>query len=700
MENDHSHNLLRNHWRYCHNFRNRVTGWLTSQGFSIDEVGKGRNWINFSGQARHVESAFRTKMHDYKVSGKIHHANAQNPTIPRALADRVAGVVSLHSFPLKPNLIFADGNNYLAPGDFAAIYNVNPLYNASPSINGSGVGIAIVGRTNPSPDNWAIFRNRMGLPYNPPIVVVPPNSSDPGDLGPGDDNHEADLDVEWAGAVAKNATIYFVPSAPTNATEGVHLSAQYIVDDPVFSQKIHVMNTSFGQCESIMTTAENSFYSALWAQAAAEGITSFVASGDSEVAGCIIPDHDSGNITSWAPGVNGIASTPYNVAVGGTMFNEGTGDYWNSTYGADLTTVKRYIPEVAWIESGYAQNCPAGDNCLDYRASGGGPSSKYPKPMWQVGSGSLNDGWRDIPDVSLTAGKHDGYCIITSYKDPQTGIINSGGYAFPGGTSAASPAFAGIMALIVQNSGHQRQGNVNPKLYQLSYAQRGLGGPSVFHDITSGDTSVPNVPGYNAVAGYNLATGLGSVDATALVHNWPGPGGSYPAIISGGGNYSIPLYLPTGVAYPSGLTTSSTYCFSVGEYACDGYRPTPLFGYVSPTSFSGSIPLYLPPGTIPTATNTYCASWGEYDCDLTRPTPLFGYVSPTSFSGSIPLYLVPGTTSPVTNSSYCVWDDGMGDCMSYGTAPVFGYIATSTGAKGGQYTCPFGGTLSGATCNR
>ncbi len=145
-----------------------VTGWLTSHGFVVEEVAKGRTWINFSGKVADVERAFHTRMRDYHVGGQLRHANASDPAIPRGLADLVAGVVSLHNFPRKamnsgirplapqavePAFTTTGGNHYLSPGDFAIIYNVNTLYSAG--IDGTGQSIAIVGRTQP-------FQHKLG----------------------------------------------------------------------------------------------------------------------------------------------------------------------------------------------------------------------------------------------------------------------------------------------------------------------------------------------------------------------------------------------------------------------------------------------------------------------------------------------------------------------------------------------------------
>src|SRR5208282_5936866 len=230
-----------------------------------------------------------------------------------------------------------DGSHDLYAGDFATIYNVAPLYAYASGINGTGQSIAIVGRTHPSTavSDWAAFRSMMGLSPNAPQIIV--NGPDPGDLGSNEDG-EADLDVEWSGAVATNATIKFVTSASTSTTDGVDLSAQYIVNNDVAP----VMSVSFGLGECALGSSENAFINNLWAQAAALGISVFVASGDSGA---------DGGCRRAPLGVSGLASTPYNVAVGGTEFNEGSGTYWASTNNATGSSALSYIPEVGWNES-------------------------------------------------------------------------------------------------------------------------------------------------------------------------------------------------------------------------------------------------------------------------------------------------------------------------------------------------------------
>ncbi len=489
----------------------RVTDWLQENGFQVDEVAAGRLSVTFSGTVDQVERAFRTPIRTFSLDGKLRQGNVRNPAIPRALADVVEGVVSLHNVPhpaMNRGFVPAakdpkDPDNHdLTPGDFAAIYNLKPLYKEG--IDGSGVSVAIVGRTHIPLADITTFRREFGLPRKDPEILI--NGPDPGDLGM-DEDGEADLDVEWAGAVARNANIRLVVSGSTDSTDGMDLSAQYIVNHNLAP----VMNTSFGQCESRMGATEMAFFRNLWVQAAVQGISSMVASGDSGPAGCDGGNDDSGS----GPAVSGLASTPFNLAVGGTQLNEGSGTYWRNRKDPDQSSAIGYIPEQAWNESG-----SAGGTGL--WASGGGPSGKYLKPCWQLAKGVPGGiKYRCTPDVSLTAaGGHDGYAVETG-----------GMRATVGGTSCSSPAFAGIMALVVQKTG-ERQGNPGPALYNLGNAQFRGAGPLVFHDTLVGDTTVPGTQGYPCTPGYDMATGLGSVDAQALVGAWRnGLGNNVEAVI-------------------------------------------------------------------------------------------------------------------------------------------------------------------------
>jgi len=475
----------------------QIENWLEMHGMTMKEVALSRRSVVFSGTAAQVESAFHTSLRRYNVAGNLHVANATDPEIPRALAGVVSGLVSLHDFPTTPQhsvvaktspAFSASSSHYLTPADFATIYNVNPLYQQA--VDGTGQSIAIVGRTNINLNDVRLFRKSFGLPANDPQIIV--NGPDPGIVSL-DEQVEANLDVQWAGAVARNAAVKFVVSASTRASDGTYLSAQYIVNRNLAP----VMSLSFGLCESAIGASGNSFLNSLWQQAAAQGITVLVASGDSGAAGC-----DSSSVTKAKSGtaVNGLCSTPHSVCVGGTQFNDiaNPGAYWSSTNAPGTqASALSYIPETVWNESG-----PSG-----LWSSGGGASIVYGKPFWQSGADVPSDKKRDVPDVSLAAASHDGYMVYMN-----------GGLYIVGGTSAAAPAFAGLMALVVQGN-RARQGNANTVLYPLAGLQKS-GGAAVFHDVTTGSNSVPGVNGFKAGAGYDQATGLGSVDANLLVTHW------------------------------------------------------------------------------------------------------------------------------------------------------------------------------------
>ncbi len=507
-----------------------ITAWLRSKGLQINNVANSRRYIEFSGVVSQVENAFHTEMRHYVRNGVQHLANSTDISIPEALAPVVAGVASLNDFhaeplfhsltpvflnaPPSPLLTTSSGGHALAPGDFATIYNVAPLY--SGNVNGAGQTIAVVGRTNFNMSDVTTFRSTFGLPANNPQIVLA--GTNPGIVSTNEVT-EALLDVEWSGAVAKNATVKFVLAGNTNTTGGETLSAAYAVNNNIAP----VISSSFGLCEAQLGS-ENQLYNALWQQAAAQGISVIVAAGDNGSAGCDSPG--SASPASLGLAVSGLASTPWNTAIGGTAFNEGSSPstYWSSVNSATLSSALSYIPELVWNDSVYVSS---GNSANNLYAGSGGVSSLYSTPSWQIGAGvpavdpnTANAHHRYLPDVSLSAAGHDPYVIV----------LNGSLYGV-GGTSAGAPSFAGIMALVNQHAGG-RQGNAASTLYALASQA-----PSAFHDVVSGTNAVPcqigapacvpisgsigTMSGWSAAPAYDLATGLGSVNAYNLVTSWP-----------------------------------------------------------------------------------------------------------------------------------------------------------------------------------
>jgi len=589
-----------------------VTAWLQSHGFQVARVTRGKTAIEFSGTAALLKEAFRTEIHSYIVNGEQHWANANDPQIPAALAPAVLGFASLHNFhpkPLhhltgefsrsnatgevlsaKPEFTTSGGNFAIGPTDFATIYNVQPLWTAG--TDGTGQHIAILGVSNINLQDVSDFRTLFGLSTGGaavPNVIV--DGTDPGILNTGVNagaETEALIDVEWSGAVAKGAQIDFVIAADTNSANGLILAALHVIDfnlDPI-------MSLSFGNCELQLGTAGNAALNSFWQQAAAQGITVTVASGDPGSAGCESQGVKAPNPATTGLEVSGFASTPFNVAVGGTDFNDAMtqSTYFNATNDPNtLASAKGYIPESTWNDSctnasfgaNPETNCNAAANAsavITVAGSGGKshcttPSGTtpatcaggYAKPLFQLLSGLTGmpaDGKRDIPDVSLFAsdGPFSKSFYVVCEADAITSGVScnkSGAFSFlgAGGTSVSAPAFAGILALV--NHGQvtvsnptPRQGNANFVLYQLAKQQyaaatacNSVASPlpaatCTFNDVTTGTIAMPCttgsadcttsvtgdkygvLSGFGTNAGYDLATGLGSVNAKNLVTNW------------------------------------------------------------------------------------------------------------------------------------------------------------------------------------
>jgi len=678
---------------------NKVTSWLTDSGFNVSSVSKAHSVIEFSGSAQQVASAFRTEIHSYAWNGGTYTANATDPQIPAAIAPVVAGFASLNNFPIKgahagskvvkldkatktwsivsdktdpdktePNKTslnpaasgHADGLNGLGtqsprpsltttkttdggtlygvtPYDFATIYNVKPLWDAG--VDGTGQQIAIVAESDISPSDVDQFRSAFGLPAKQLNILH--NGPAPGFMS---DQDEASIDVEWSGAVAKNATIDLVVSASTGASAGIYLSMTYAVDNLVAP----ILSESYQTCESALGPAGNLFYYQTWQQAAAEGITVVVSSGDSAAAGC---DIDPYQIASNGLAVNGFASTPYNVAVGGTDFYVNVTNptpYWSNTNDpATQASALSYIPEVPWNNScaspevfaafagGSGDTSPAQwcddpnlpGNYLTPEGAGGGASScttfnpanypnrnycvaGYPKPDWQSGvNGIVQDNVRDLPDVSffasyLTFGSAYLYCMTDPVYVPSCNYNTGTGltYLADGGTSFSAPAFAGVMALVNQKTSSS-QGLANYYLYSLASKEygnssspnssqtsscnassaQGAGNSCVFYDVTEGTNALPCF-----ITSWDCINGpLNYAGVLAAYYSTPG----YDQV-TGLGSVNIENLVNNWATLSASNQATSTTLSASTNLSSYG-QPVTLSGSVVPTSGSGT-----PPGSI------------------------------------------------------------------------------------------------------
>jgi uncharacterized membrane protein len=616
----------------------KVTAWLTSHGFKVESVPAGNRAIVFSGTAAQVENAFKTEIRQYTVAGANHIANASDPQIPEALAAAVGGIVKLHDFrhsaslthtkPLTPAEVAnpqytINGGHYLAPSDYGIIYDINPLYTAG--INGAGESIAVLARSNIYLSDVQSFRSFSSLAANNPQIVI--TNSNPGVLN--GDSVETTLDTEWSGAVAPGASIKVIVSESTSSTDGIDLSALYAVTNNVAP----IISLSYGSCEAFMGSTELAFYNSLWQQAAAQGQSVMVSAGDSGAAGC---DGGSDSTGYYGKGINGLCSSPYSTCVGGTEFVDTTnpGAYWlPGNNGANGSAIS-YIPEEVWNESG-------SNGGSDLWAGGGGVSTVYPKPSWQSGPGVPADGKRDVPDISLSASGHDGYLIWLD------GSLNA-----VGGTSAAAPSFAGLIALADQKEG-ARQGNVNTILYPLA-ALQSTSGAAVFHDIKTGNNTVTGVTGFSAATGYDLASGIGTVDANVLVNHWTDSSAGASLTLSAS---STSLNVIEGQSTQTTITSTAGSSLNAAVSLSVSGAPTGVTATLASTTIaspgSGSVVLTVAattsatPGTYTlTVTGTGGGRTATQTVSVVIPTPTFTFsASATSVSA------ISGGTAQLTLST-------------------------------------------------
>jgi subtilase family serine protease len=548
----------------------RVTAWLQAQGLAVEGVSRDRTEVYFSATAAQIGAVFNTEIHRYQLRGENHFANAAPPAVPAALGHLLLGIRNLNDFRPKPRSrrisphFTSAGSHFLAPDDFATIYDLKPLY--SSGLDGTGQKIAVVGDSAITITDIDAFRKAAGLgAANLTQVAVggtaPHNS----------DEAEADLDLEWAGAVARAAQIIYVVAGP-NASGG----AFDALHDAITNNRAPVISNSFGLCEADIGQPMASTVRGWIQQANSHGQTVTSASGDTGAADC---DGDSSTAPSSAMkglSVDVPAAIPEVTGVGGSEFNEGSGNFWSSTNNANNGSALSYIPEKAWNDTGIGAR-------TTLAASGGGKSIFFLKTDAPYQQGvTPADGARDVPDVSLSASPdHDGYLVCTQ-GSCANGFSTSTVF---GGTSVSSPTFAGILAIANQSAASGGLGNVNTKLY-------GLAGTSSFHDIATGDNIVPCQPGtptsapwasidpkcpssgkfgYPAGSGYDLVTGLGSVDANILVSALGGGGGG------GGGN---------GAQFVLSSNPTSIAITNPGGNGSSTITVTPLNGFTGSVALS------------------------------------------------------------------------------------------------------------------
>ncbi len=529
----------------------KVQSWLEQQGFTVDSVARSHTSIRFSGTTGQVERAFQTEMHNYTVDGEKHFAPSTQLTVPSALSSVVTTVRNLDNFRPRPmiktsragqaNPAFTSsvsGGVFFTPGDIKLAYGVNTLI--SGGTTGTGQSIVVVGQSSISNSDIEAFQSAAGLTKNDPTQVLVPGSGNPqafaGDQG------ESDLDVEWSGAMATGAQVFFVYTG-SSTNFGVFDSIEYAIDAKIGN----IISISYGACEPQISTASITAIEGIFQQAATQGQTVMAASGDAGSTSCYSsPTTTSPPLaTQEELAVSYPASSQYVTGVGGTEItsaNDAAGTYWSAKSSTDqITSLLQYIPEVAWNDDTTAVT--AGATSLS--ATGGGVSTIYTvSPSWQKGvPGIPTTPGRYVPDVSIYASPDlPGYLFCTSdntdWGQGQQASCNNGfrdtatqDLTIAGGTSFSTPVLAGMVAILNQATGNiSGQGLLNPTLYTL--ASNAATYAAAFHDVSTGDNKCPSALGatfcstassgsYATSAGYDPVTGLGSPNFGALVTAWP-----------------------------------------------------------------------------------------------------------------------------------------------------------------------------------
>jgi subtilase family serine protease len=535
-----------------------VTSWLTAQGLTVDEVQPNQVMINVHGTTSAVANAFRTSFAYFPLNGESRISAVSEPFVPSALAPVVSVVFGLTDLPLSPNsvrtgplkpdnagtdsdpkplLTTTSGNHYMTPGDFAIVYDSNSVLTGGNKGAGMNARVAVIGRSRVAATDISEFASNTNIGTGWTLnTIIPTNGTDPGPVctvanastcSTGGDQGEQTLDVDRVIGNAPNATVDLIVA--TSLTTALQWNVNSVKDP--------IMTISYGGCESQTGgTSAATTYDTYYSTAAAEGISTFVSSGDSDANGCATAF--SAVTATYIAGPNYLCSSSYVTCVGGTEFIDPVAStYWSSTNSTGLISALSYIPEGAWNEPG-----PASNGTYQTAGTGGGPSLAIAKPSWQTGTGVPNDNHRDTPDMAYPAAQHDSYyaCLDYATGNAAQNCTSSGGGAFFGfaGTSAAAPAMAGVAALLNTKLG-TAQGNLNPLLYSLAATTSN----GVFHDVTVTSSGVSNcsitvpsvcnnsspgssalstsVPGgqqgFLVTAGYDMATGLGSIDVAKFL---------------------------------------------------------------------------------------------------------------------------------------------------------------------------------------
>jgi len=519
-----------------------ATAWLVAQGFTVNGAYPNRMQIDFSGNAGLVKRALHTQENRYTLENTSHMANAGDISVPTALKGVIVGVAGLNDLrphaqhvaprlaefnvatqkfrildsvkpanpanptnPMaKPQAIAVPGSRGLVPYDLAKMYGVDTLHAAG--VTGRGITIALAEGGSMVPADWKNFVEQFNLgSYKGTFVQIQPkpnligtNCVNPDSFDPGEDDFETLLDAEWATAMAPGAHIEVASCAygNDNVFGGAFTAATNLVNAEV--ARPNIISVSYGLGELFTDIVSKEAIDQMWEQADAEGISVFVASGDSGAN----PSFNGFVISDVGVDANSFGTSPNDTVVGGTdtadVLDHDTSKYFSKTLNSDYGSVLSYVPEIPWNEScgnpvaakseGFSSALAFCEEYLKFDPYGyyvtaeggsGGPSSVDAKPAWQkLVWNAAKDQSRDLPDVSLFAGSFNGttWVVVCTAAEPCTPGF-TGPVEVTGGTSLASPMFAGIQALLDEGlrapGRSEDQGNAAPTLYALAAQEYG-----------------------------------------------------------------------------------------------------------------------------------------------------------------------------------------------------------------------------------
>ncbi|HET9918444.1 MAG TPA: S53 family peptidase, partial [Ktedonobacteraceae bacterium] len=488
-----------------------VLAFLRAQGFTITRTYANHLLIDVSGTVEQAEQAFQVQINNYQASnGKRFFANGDAPSLPSDVAPFVASVAGLDNVvqygraPLTPtpaSAALAANSSGIAcpkpgaptvptsytPQQIATAYNFNALYNAG--YMGEGQTVGLLELDGFSPTDLSIYASCFGGKYAA-VKTIP---IDGFGGAPGPNAAEVELDMEMVLGLAPRLASLRVYEAANSLAAYNDAWARIISDD------VPVVSTSWVFCEQGPGMASEIQQESIFFQAAAaQGQTILAASGDLGATGCYDPRTGANTF----PAVDDPASQPYVTGVGGTTLRTNADNSYQS--------------EQVW-----------NDRSIQNGASGGGVSQVWHMPVWQQGPGVANaytTGFREVPDVSVNADPQTGYDV---YCNVGNCAIN-GGWMVMGGTSAAAPVWAAMVALsneaAIKANGFQA-GFLNPSLYDINHGAPGTSYAAAFHDVVPVQGAVNNNDyvgsgtTYPTASMYDLATGLGSFDAYNLAQN-------------------------------------------------------------------------------------------------------------------------------------------------------------------------------------